>query len=468
MSRNVPYYRLPDGGRSPIVKAPKVPTPRLPVSRQPDGGLYPGPGGQFSQSKIRISTPAKPKAKATTPKAPKLSVPSAAGNASSFGIQLPGVGSTATMASIYSRTQAQLKAMARDAVLSETRPQVRALDVSTLSENSNYNAMIRDLSKQLGLSKGDISNLYSDLDVALAYNAKKQADQNAKTKAGLASIYDSLTSQLGSTYSKAQGNTAAELSRLGISDPQANDRLTADQALLQSQSAQAKTNSTSLVDAINASTQGLMTGLRAGNAGTGSMLMSQLQQQFDKTKGDALQKHLANIQKIKEERAALISSEPSKINQTYAALLDQQYQREMDAAQQLFDNQIKLGNFQLATSTAQQNAADKQNQLALDAQRVAIAAKNASAKPSATLKGPDKALDFVKQISAKAKIPYNSLETALIDAINGNPDPNHTIPGFESGRQSTYAMDLQNALKDRGVPNLYNDMIRAMQYWFGS
>ena len=116
MSRNAPYTRLPDGGRSPVVKAPKVIAPKLPVRRQPDGGLYPGPGGQFSQSKIAVTVKPKAKPKPTTTRAPTLSVPSNSG--SNVGIQLPGTGSALTLSSMYNRTSAQLKAMARDAVLS--------------------------------------------------------------------------------------------------------------------------------------------------------------------------------------------------------------------------------------------------------------------------------------------------------------------------------------------------------------
>jgi len=163
----------------------------------------------------------------------------------------------------------------------------------------------------------------------------------------------------------------------------------------------------------------------------------------------------------------LTASLPSKINQTYQALLDQQYQREMDAAQKLFDNQIKLGNYQQGIVNAQSTAAFHQNQLALAAQRLALDTAKAKAAPNPKLTGSDKALDYLRRVSATAHVPYGQLQNILIDAINGDPNRPDTMPGYNKAFQSGYASDINNMVKSAGYPQLYTDLVRAMQYWFG-
>lgn len=460
------YYRLPDGGRTsariPPPKSLRISTPKpkpLPIFRQPDGGKY--PGGQYP----KIKAPA-PKKVSTTYSAPKLktasykpvSLPNFSG-----GISLPGQGGSA-IASIYRRTESQLRQMAKEAVMLEAQPQINALNLAGQQEHHNYDSMIASLRKQLGLSKGDLKTLYDTLDANLAFNAKEQGQINADTKTKMGSVYDQLTSALGSNYQNAQNATSSELSRLGIVDPQANDRLTKDEAFLKGQATTAKSNSSALLDAINASTQGMMSGLRAGNAATGAMLQTGIQQQFDKESADALQKHLAKLAEIRMQQSTLKSSLPGKINQTYGALLDQQYQREMDAAQKLFDNQIKLGNFQLSQQNAQSTAAYHQNQLALEAARIANAKAKPASKPA--LKGMDKSLAYLQSVAKTSKIPYSQLEALLLDAINGDPK-NNRLPGYNKNYISEYSSDIQNAVRSRGYPQMYSDMIRAMNYWFG-
>ena len=472
-------YKAPTKPKGVYTKG-SIRTPRVTKPR----GIY--TKGSIRSSGARVNYPsrreysiaavnrAKPKPASAKINYPKLKVPSySSGSTKGYaggGISLPGTGASGSaIASIYRRTEAQLRSMAREAVMMETRPQVRAIDVGRGQQQKNYDYFINTLRKQLGLSKGDIKGLYDSLDVSLAVNAKKQAEINTQTKASMGQIYDQLTSQLGANYSKAQGTASAELQRMGIQNPQANDRMTADQQFLQGVSQTSKANSQSLLDAIGASTQGLMTGLRGSGGMTSNLLQGQLQQQFDKESADALQKHLAKMAQLKEQRNAIIASEPSKINQTYAALLDQQYQREMDAAQKLFDNQIKLGNFQLSQQSAQSTAAHRQNTLALAAQRLTLdQKKKAAAKPA--LKGMDKALNYLQAYSKKTRIPYRTLEGLLIDAINGDPSRtgDNAYPGFEAGRMSSYANDIRHGVISRGLPqSTITDMIRAMNYWFG-
>lgn len=464
----VPWYLRPDGGRSAtITKAPRkvvVPKPKsIRINRQPDGGLY--PGGQYS--KIKIAAPKKTTISTASPKLaiPKYSTSTSSGGVSSMpgGIQLPGASGSSAIANIYRRTEAQLKQMASEAVHLEADPQIKTLQHGYNVENQNYGALINSLRKQLGLSKGDIKGLYDSLDISLANNAAKQDSINKDTKTKMGAIYDDLSNQVGANYSKAQASTSAELGRLGIQQPQANDRLTADEAFLKGQASQSKANSSTLMDAINASTQGMMQGLRGGNAATSAMLQSGLQQQFDSSSADAMKTHLQKLGEINVQLNSIKSSLPSKINQTYAALLDQQYQREMDAAQKLFDNQIKLGNFQTSQQNAQETASYHQNQLALDAARLAQSSKpkTPTAKP---LTGMDKALSYVQQVATKSHIPYSQLEALLVDAINGGDGPDY--PGFNKNYVGRYGVDIKNATAARGYPQLYTDMIRAMNYWF--
>ena len=424
--------------------------------------------GPITSQGTRIGSVATPKAKPKTSYSvpqPKLAAPKTRAPATGGGgiLQLPGTGSS-SIASIYARTSAQLKQMASEAVHLEVDPQVSGLQHGYNVENSNYGYLINSLRKQLGLSKGDINQLYGALDVQLAVNAKKQGEINTDTKAKMGAVYDQLGTSLGQNYGNAQAATSAELSRMGMQNPQANDRLTSDEAFLKGTATTSKANSQALLDAVNASTQGMMQGLRSGNAATSAMLQTGLQQQFDKESGDALQKHLQKLGEIKLQIGTLKKSMPGKINQTYAALLDQQYQREMDAAQKLFDNQIKLGNFQISQSNAASTQAYRQNQLALEAQRIALSKKPAAAKPAA-LKGMDKSLAYLQSISKSSHVPYKDLENLLIEAINGDPG---RIPAYDAGQRGAYSSDIANFARSKGYPQLTPDLVRAMNYWFGA
>jgi hypothetical protein len=465
MTRRVPFGRLPDAGMPARIVTPKISAPKR--LTKPKGIYTKGP---ISSQGVRISAP-KPKPRSsTTLAAPKIKLPTRLPSGSSGGggiIQLPGA-SPGTMAAISGlRSNAQLRQMASEAVHLESDPQLRTLEHSYNLENQDYGYIINSLRKQLGLSTGDIKTMYGVLDANLALNAKDQAKISADTKAKMGQIYDQLSTQLGSNYDAATSKTNAELNRLGITNPQADDRLVADKALLQGQAAQSKTNSSALQDAINASTQGMMSGLRAGSASTSAMLQSGLRSQFDKESGDALQKHIANLSNIKMQKMTLTASLPAKINQTYQALLDQQYQREMDAAQKLFDNQIKLGNYQLSVSNSQANQQYRQNQLALDAAKLSTQQSMAAQQKVASLKGSDKALAYLQQVSKTSKVPYSTLENILIEAINGDPNRPTDLPGYNKAFMSGYASDINNFLKQRGMGSLYTDVVRAMNYWFG-
>lgn len=467
----VPWYLRPDGGRSATRIAPprslRISTPRpkaIPVFRQPDGGRYPGVGGQYAKQ-IKVAAPKRKSPSYKLP-SPKLGGPrysSAATPNFAGGISLPG--SNPGVASIYRRTASQLRQMAKEAVMLEANPQLNSLTLAGKQENTNYDVLIGQLRRQLGLSKGDVKGLYDALDISLAVNAKQQNAINADTKVKQGAIYDQLKTDVGANYDKSDAAVKAELARLGMQgqNPAATSRLTADKQFLQGQATTSKANSSALLDAINASTQGMMQGLRAGSASTSAMLQSGLQQQFDKESADSLQKHLAKLAEINMQRNTLKSSLPSKINQTYAALLDQQYQREMDASQKLFDNQIKLGNYQISQQNAQTTQQYRQNQLALEAQRLA---QSATKKPAARpLSGVDKSAAFLRQLSAKSHVPYDQLNNLLIDAINGGDGADY--PGFQKNLMNRYGNDIKAATAARGYPQLYNDMIRAMQYYFG-
>ena len=486
-------YRAPAKPRGVYTKGP-IPKPRAgkprgvytkgsTTSQGKSVGGFSGIGRTVNKSFNAAKTVGRTVSK--SPPAPKLAKPKArsnpyltAGGGSSGGIQLPGTGSS-SMASIYRRTEAQLKAMAREAVLLEVNPQLNTLNLARATASNNYNYLINTLRKNLGLSKGDISQLYSTLDVALQSNAQEQAKITAKTKGELNQVYDKLNTQVGENYGKAQTATADELKRMGLQNPQANDRLTNDQQFLQGLAQSSKANAGALQDAIGASTQGLMTGLRGGSQATGNMLQGQLQLQFNKETADALKEHQNKAAEIDSQRNTLKNSVQSKINQTYAALLDQQYQREMDAAQRLFDNQIKLGNFQLGQQSEQRQASYQQNSLALEAQKIANQSAKDKAAAATKTKGPigntgmEKALSYIQNLSyvKGKKVPYGVLENILIDAINGDPNRtgNDAYPGYEKARIGQYANDIRTSVSSRGLPSgIYTDLVNAMQYFFGN
>lgn len=385
------------------------------------------------------------------------------------GISLPGQTNPGGFSIGGTRSNAELKKLARDAVLLELNPQIHSLQHSSQVEQQDYTYLINNLKKQLGLSKADISTLYSALDVSLGANAKTQAQINTTTKANMGTVYDQLNQSLGNSYQGAIGGVNSELNRLGITDPNATKSLTENQQFQQGNASTGKANSQSLLDAIGASTQGQMSLLRGSSASTGSLLNSQLQQGFSKESGDALRVHLQKSAEIKQKINELNASIPSKINQTYAALLDQQYQREMDSAQKLFDNQIKLGGLQVSQANAAGTQSYRQNQLALEAQKIANEAAKNKATTSAPKTGIEKALTYLQNLSyVKTKrIPYATLENILIDAVNGDPKRSD-YPGFNKNYVSQYSNDIKNSVNSRGLPaNTYTDLINAMSYLFG-
>ncbi|SRR6266496_3432267 len=399
----------------------------------------------------------------TPPRSPSTTSSSSSGGAG--GISLP---STTNPTFSGGRSNAQLMALARQAVELEVNPQIKTMEAAYRQENVDYNHLIETLRKQLGLSKGDVKQLYDTLDVALQANAQKQGQINAQTKASLGASYDQLKSMIGSNYQGAQSRTTGELSRLGITDPHATQQMTADQQYLQGVASTNKTNAQSLLDAINASTQGTMTALRGSAGATSGMLQGQLQQEYDKQTSQAAQEHLKRAADIWLKRKILVSSRPGKINQTYAALLDQQYQREMDAAQAGFNNQIKLAQLGVSQASQQSTNTYHQNQLALEAQRIANSAAAQKAK-GASQSGLEKSLGYLQNLTyvKQGHVPFDVMQQILIDAVNGDPSrPDY--PGFNEKYMSQYANDLANAVHSRGLPGgVYTDLLNAMYKMFG-
>lgn len=412
---------------------------------------------------VRPKTASKPGY--SVPSAPKLGGGSY--NPNPGGISLPGASSN-TLASFGGRSNSQLMQMAREAVSLELDPKIKGIELARSNEMRDYTGYINTLRKELGMSKGDVKSLYNALDIGLAANAQKQQQINTQTKASVGQLYDQLTGMLGTNYQGAENRVTSELSRLGITNPDATSRLTADQQFMQGLTGSSKANAQSTIDEINSSTQGVMSLLRGGGAATGSMLQSQLQQQYDKSYGEAVQTHLKKAQELDIQRRGLINSRGSKVNQTYQALLDQQYQREMDAAQSAFDNQIKLANLGVSQQSAQATSSYHQNQLALEAQRIANQAAKDKATSTKSQTGMEKALSYLQGLSyVKSKaIPFSTMEQILIDAING--DPNRAdYPGYNSKYMSQYGNDILNSVRSRGLPSgTYTDLINAMHYMF--
>lgn len=368
------------------------------------------------------------------------------------------------------RSQAELKKLAEQAVNIDYLPELHGLQHNVGSENQDYAALIAKLTKQLGLSKGDVSQLYAALDVNLKANAQKQKAAYATSKTAVGSSFDQLATMLNTNYTGAKNATNAELSRLGINDPNATSKLTTDQQFLQGMAGSDKANAQSVLDQLSASGQGLSSLMQGSAASSGTIMQGQLQQNFDTTKGEADVTHKKAISDLQSQINELIAGRPGKVNQTYQALLDQEYQRQMDAAQGAFDNNYKLAQLGLQQQTLSTDTAYKQNSLALDAKKLQASLDQKALAAGAPKSGLEKAMTYLQTNFKTSAIPASELQRALIDIVNGdtNTGGGRNLAGFDPRNLSEYAKDAQSYVNQRGFGNdVYTALINAMHYMFG-
>jgi hypothetical protein len=392
------------------------------------------------------------------------------GGGGSGSLSLGAGGSGGFPAPIAGRSNKDLQRLAREAVALELDPQIHALENSYNQENKDYGRLVNELRKQLGLTTGDVKQLYAALDVNLKANLQKQKEALTTAKTNVGSAFDQLQTMLGSNYGNAKSTTEAELSRLGIQGSNATERLTSDQQFLQGTAATDKTNAQSILDQLNASGQSLGNLLQGSAASSGTVMQSQLQQGFEKTKGEADVAHGKALTDLKFQIGQLGAGRAGKISQTYQALLDQEYQRQQDAAQGAFDNNYKLAELGIKQQSLSTDTAYKQNSLVLQAKRDQAALAKQQAAANAPGSGLEKAMNYLQTSFKSGAIPASELQRALIDIINGdtNTGGGRNLAGFDARNLSEYAKDASSYVSQHGYPSqVYNALVNAMHYYFG-
>lgn len=368
-----------------------------------------------------------------------------------------------------------LRAQATRAVRLEVHPQIAARQFAGSEENRAYAALTAKLTKQLGLSKGDVAALYDALSANLAQGAAKTQQGYSAAQSSVGSKYDQLISMLGQDYSGAKQSVTDELARLGVANPNATATLTRQQALQTGAAAGQKAIANSTLESLAAAAAGEMANLRGAAQSTGPMLQSQLQRAYDEKSADVALSHSAALRRLAFEIAQLRGSEPGKIEQTLAALREAAYQKAQDAAQTQFMNSIRAAQLGISSGqldVARENAATSRAS-AISAAQARQAAAARAKQPAMT--GIERAYTFMRG-GYRGRVPQGNLQQALVDIINGNSNdpgwrPGTGVPGFDVRYVDQYMRDVDRAVRDRlgqGWGAAERDLLRnAILKYFG-
>lgn len=368
------------------------------------------------------------------------------------------------------QSSADLRKLAAEAVDLDLVPQKDALNKNLHQEAVDYRDLVNKLRQQLGLTTGDLKQLYSALDVNLKVNAERQKQAFTTAKTSVGTDFDQLQTMLAQNYGNASSSTNAELNRLGINDPNATSQINTDKAFLSSTAATDKANAQSTLDQLGSSASSLASLLQGSAATAGTVQQGQVQTAYNENRASADKQHKGAVDDLKFQLNELMGSRPGKVNQTYQALLDQQYQRQMDAAQGAFDNNYKLAELGISQASLTADTAYKQNSLALDAKRLQSQLNQAAIKAGAPSTGLEKAETYLQNSWKSTSIPASELQRALIDIANGdtNTGGGRNLGAFDPRNMSEYAKDAASYVNQRGLPQqAYTTLINALHYLFG-
>lgn len=445
------------------------------------------------------SSPGRPKPKVITPpkrtqakvitSAPRVAAPapsysSGGGGSTASLVQavqgMAGGGAVAAFQPSGVKSNAELLKAAQAAVGLELDPQIGAAKYARQESSRNYNAIVAELKKRLGLTKTETSQLFGNLDVLLQDNQRKQATQWDTARTGATSAYDKLQQMVGQTYGGAQSAADTEAARLGQTNTAADTRLAADKAFTTGQVGAQQAAATSTIDAIKAAGTAEGAQLRGAAAATAPMLINQAQRSADDQQSQALREHQARAGQLEFQLRQLSGSRNAKVQQTLQAMQAAQAQAAQDQQQLAFMNSIRaaeLGISQGQLSLAQQKAAsDAQNSQA----NLVLRAKELQAKlnpPPKAQTGMERAYSYLGT-GYKGRVPQAQLQAALEDAINGNSndagwDPTKLgqpgqMPGYDPKYIDQYKRDIQMAVRQRGWTGAEQQaLMNAVNYYFG-
>lgn len=393
---------------------------------------------------------------------------------------MAGGGAMAAFGGGGGKSDAQLLKAAQQAVGLELDPQIAAAKFAREQSSRNYNAIVAELKKRLGLTTTETTQLFGNLDVLLRDNQNKQAAQWETARGGATSAYDKLSQMVGQTYAGAQSSADTEAARLGQTNTAADSRLASDQAFTTGQVGAQQAAATSTIDAIKAAGTAEGAQLRGAAAATAPMMIGQARRAADDQQATALREHQARAGTLEFQLKQLSGSRAAKVQQTYAAMQEAQQQALQDQQQLAFMNSIRAaelgisqGQLDLAQRKAASDAQNSQANLVLRAKELQ-AKLNPPAKPGT---GMERAYSYLGT-GYKGRVPQSQLQAALEDAINGNSndagwDPTRLgqpgqMPGYDPKYIDQYKRDIQMAVRQRGWTSAEQQaLMNAVNYYFG-
>lgn len=392
---------------------------------------------------------------------PNFPAVTAAGNLATQIAQMAGGGGS--YGSSPSTTASLLK-QAQQMVGYELDPQIHAAQAATNQENRDYKWLVDQLTRQTSNAKGDIGALFGALDQQLAAGQQAQKASYAKAGTEIAGNYDQLSQMLDQGYTKAQNAATTEQQRLGIQGPGQNDRLSADKAYLSGLAQEQKANAVSNIQTQGETSGSIAASMRASSQEAPKHIVAAITVQANENQQTLLKQHMDNLSKFKSQIGLLNSQRAGKVQILLKQMEDQLYQRQQDAAQLQFMNSIRAGelgisaaNLQLAQARLAQDGQNQTDRLVLEAKRLELEQQKAAGGPAPKTTGMENAFNYLASAYPnKSSDVQQSLQDALIDAINGNtndagynPNDKSKYPGYDPKYLDIYLRDIDSAVNDR-------------------
>lgn len=364
-----------------------------------------------------VVTKAKAKAKAATTYKPTKSSGSSSSSGSSVtttkGSSSSGSSSSSSSKSTSSTTNPYLK-QAQDAVAAELNPKIKAVkDAQAAYDKSATEAQDKNQTRTKQTTH-DIKYLYDNLDTKLQSQQAETQGAYTDTATKVDANYQALINKLKSATSQSVDKINSEAARLGLTAP-AETQTSVDGNFTQQLADTNRQNAALMISAQGQNNKSTGDFLRQAEQGLGT----QTSADFTKAQNNALNQLISDQQAQDTKFGTDLSNleqQRSTMEQQYLQQLEQQaYNRAQEAQQQAFMNQLAVSKYNLSQDTFTANQAYRQAQLALEQQRIQLAAQKASGSGSGTtlnLTGAYNIINKTTDPSTKSAMQY-AFDTAM-------------------------------------------------------
>lgn len=281
---------------------------------------------------------------------------------------------TTTSSSNYSK-------QAKDAVSAELDPKIKALKDQQTAYDKQQAALQEDNKKRGKQVSHDIEFLYQNLDQMLAQRQQETASAYSDASQRVDQNYANLLTSLTNNTKQSVDKVNAEAARLGLAAP------------VESQ-AGADGNFANMLAQTNRQNAALMLAAQSGNAastgnfmrdaskGLGVQTNADFKSANDKALNDLVRTQLAQDTEYGNKLTDL-ESQRSTMERQYLQQLEQQaYDRQQEAQQQQFMNQLAISKFNLSQDKFSADQAYRQATLELEKLKIINAAAKASGTPT--------------------------------------------------------------------------------------